>query len=511
MQQITRLFLWILFIPLFFSSLSTAQNADHFPQASPESQGIPSALLEELSDQVQLFLDRDHIVGAELLVIKNRRTVLHQTFGWLDREKHKAMVRDSIFNVRSMTKPITGAAIQILIDEGKLKLSDRASNYIPGFSGNNTRSITIEQLLTHRSGLPLSTLTALDEYDDLYTMANSIGENGTQFHPGTKFWYSDAGTEVLGAIVEVVSGIPLDQFIRERLLEPLGMADSFSYSPTPGNESMWDRVGSIYYWLNRDSWIKIWQSDGTPFYPFAWGSQTLYSTPKDYARFIAMWMDKGLAGERRILSEEAVTRSLTPVSFMTSLGQDSPMPTGFSGLTTCYGQMSISYLPSDKGITGAPVIIGHDGSDGTNAWGYPEQDLIVMYFTQSRGGLTVIRLETDIGRLLINHGVEPEIPDEYRPYVGDYSPSRTSSGDDIFSIFYHNGRLGLDYPGIFILQLNDPDSNGRWYNALDHNVYVMFDYDEIGEVKGMRCFEPGLTRRFNKIQPTSVSHWSLFE
>ena len=183
MHQIARLFLQSFVIALFFPSLSTAQIPDSFPAATPESQGIPSASLEELSNIVQGYFDRDYIIGAELLVIKNRRTVFHETFGWKDREDKKTMERNTIFNVRSMTKPLTGAAIQILIDEGKLNLSDRVVDTIPGFSGNSEMDITIEQLLTHRSGLPLSTLTRLDEFDDLYSMANSIGEKGIQFKP----------------------------------------------------------------------------------------------------------------------------------------------------------------------------------------------------------------------------------------------------------------------------------------------------------------------------------------
>ncbi len=510
MHQIARLFLLSFVIALFFPSLSTAQIPDSFPAATPESQGIPSASLEELSNIVQGYFDRDYIIGAELLVIKNRRTVFHETFGWKDREDKKTMERNTIFNVRSMTKPLTGAAIQILIDEGKLNLSDRVVDTIPGFSGNSEMDITIEQLLTHRSGLPLSTLTRLDEFDDLYSMANSIGEKGIQFKPGYKFWYSDAGSEVLGAVVEVVSGLPLDRFIRERILDPLGMTDSFSASPTLGNESLWDRVGTLYYWLNRESWIEIWKPEGQPFYPFAWGSQTLYSTPMDYARFIAMWMDGGITGNQRILSEEAVNRSLSPASVLTSLGSDVPAPTGFPGITSYYGQMSVLYLPSDEDISGTPVIIGHSGSDGTWAWGWPEHDLIVMYFTQSRNGVTGIRLEMDIERLLVHPGIEPEIPEELRPYLGDYSPSRSNSDDDIFTILSHNGHLGLDIPGLFIFELNDPDSRGRWTSKIEPNIFVSFVRDDTGSVTGMKFNEPGNSTRFNKIQPTPVHHWQLF-
>lgn len=506
----TRCFLSVLFFLTLLPVILSAQSENPFPAAAPESQGMSQASLDELADVVQSYFERELIVGAELLVIKNRRTILHEAFGWRDLERKLNMELNTIFNLRSMTKPFTGAAIQILIDEGKLGLDDRAAEYIPGFSSGDAQVITIEQLLTHRSGLPLSILTSLNDYDDLYSMAIAIGENGTQFKPGSKFWYSDAGTEVLGAIVEEVSGQPLDRFIRERLLEPLGMEESFSYTPTAGHESLWERVGSIYYWLDRELWIKFWMSDGKPFYPFAWGSQSLYSTPRDYARFIAMWMDHGEFQNHRVLSEQAVARMLMPVSRLTSLGSDTPMPTGFPGLTPYYGQMSVLHVPTDEGVGGKPEIIGHSGSDGTIAWGWPDRDLIVMYFTQSRGGLTVIRLETDIDRLLIDP-VKPEIPDRYKPYIGDYSPLRSNSPIDYYSILYHNNRLALDIPGLFILELNEPDSQGKWRTLLDSDIAVSFTQDNSGIVTEMRYYEGSSVKRFNKIQSTPVLNWSAFD
>jgi CubicO group peptidase (beta-lactamase class C family) len=234
----------VLVVPAF----APAQDQAGFPVATPESQGLSTAALDELANEVRGYLDDELIVGAEILVIKNRHTVLHEVFGWMDREDNKPMGRNTIFNIRSMTKPLTGAAAQILIDEGKLNLEDRVAKYLPGFDNSKSEAITIEQLLTHRSGLPLSILTGLNDYENLYSMANAVGEGGPQFRPGSKFWYSDAGTEVLGAVVEQVSGLFLDQFVTERLLEPLEMGDSF-YS-TGETDPRWGRVGSLYLGLS---------------------------------------------------------------------------------------------------------------------------------------------------------------------------------------------------------------------------------------------------------------------
>ena len=263
------------------------------PEASPESQRLSSEALEALADVVQEYIDRGMAVGAELVVIKNGHTLLHEAFGWRDREAQVPMERNTLFNIRSMTKPLTGAATQILIDEGKLALDDQASDYLPGFDNDASRAITIEQLLTHRSGLPLSILEGTREYESLYAMANAIGEGGPEFEPGSKFWYSDAGTDVLGAIVEQASGSSLEDFVTNRLLQPLRIADAYYLGDS--EDPRLDRVASLY--VGRvGNWTRFWGPEEEPFYPYAWGSQSVYSSPLGYARFLAMWMDDGMSG-----------------------------------------------------------------------------------------------------------------------------------------------------------------------------------------------------------------------
>lgn len=411
--------------------------------AAPESAGIPAETLAELSATIGKHVEEGHIVGAEFLIVSGGQAILHETYGWRDREKPEPMEPNTIFNIRSMTKMLTGASAQILIDEGRLHLDDKASQYLPGFSNVKSGGITIEQLLTHRSGLPLSTLTRLDEFADLYSLANSIGERGPEFAPGSKFWYSDAGSEVLGAVVEVTSGVALDQFVRERLLDPLDMNDTF-YLTEP--EAPLGRFASLYIGASG-SWQKWW-TPGEPFYPFAWGSQSLYSTPADYARFLTMLMNKGTYRERRILSEDAVDRILTPVSVMTNLGSDQPAPTGFPFTEVYYGQMSVLNVSSD----GQLRVFGHSGSDGTWAWAFPEHDVMVLYFTQSRGQATGIRLETDLDRLLVHpeYVPPPEVVERYEPYLGTYISQSAASQGEEFTVLIHNEHLALDIPGLFI-------------------------------------------------------------
>ena len=204
-----------------------ASDVPEFSYASPESQGLSNETVGKLVEAVSGYFDEERIVGAELVVIKNRKIVLHEVVGWNDRENEVPMEKNSTFNIRSMTKPVTGAAVQMLIDEGRLSLESRASEYIPGFDNEASRNITVGQLLSHMSGLPLSLMLNTDDYETLFLLANATGEVGPQFEPGSKFWYSDAGTEVLAAIVQVETGSYVDEFVTENILVPLMMNSSF--------------------------------------------------------------------------------------------------------------------------------------------------------------------------------------------------------------------------------------------------------------------------------------------
>jgi hypothetical protein len=237
---------------------------------------------------------------------------------------------------------------------------------------------------------------------------------------------------------------------------------------------------------------------GEPFYPFAWGSQSLYSTPMDYASFISMLMNSGTHNGDRILSEDAVDRILTPVSIMTSLGSDMPEPTGFPFTEVYYGQMSVLHISSD----GQLQVFGHSGSDGTWAWAFPEHDMMIFYFTQSRGQGTGIRLETDIYRLLVNpeYFPPPEIVEKYKPYLGTYISESSSSKGEEFTILIHNEHLGFDIPSLFIFELEDPlMENGRWDFKLDGQLSIEFIRDRSSNITGLKFYEPGYTHRMTKV------------
>jgi len=475
-----------------------------FSYASPESQGLSNESVRELFETMQNYYDEERMVGAELMVIKNRKIVLHEVVGWMDREKELPMEKNMLFNIRSMTKPITGTAIQILLDMGRLSLDTKVADYLVGFDNEASGNITIEQLLTHRSGLPLSIITSTDQYGSLIELANETGKIGPQFEPNSKFWYSDAGTEVLGALIEIVTGMPLDVFVSEEILEPLMMNNSFYYIPSTQNDSRKEQINPLYLG-GVGEWMKIWEPE-EPLYPFAFGSQSIYCTPLDYAHFLAMWLDDGKYMDKRIISQRALDRVLTPVSKMSTLGSDMSYPEGFYNLEAYYGQMAILYM-DESGEDQLVRVIGHSGSDGTWAWAWPEQDLMILYFTQSRGGNSGIRLEAKIDEIFIHpelKEINSKAREEYERYLGGYTANFGPFRNAEFVVTVQNGELALDIPNQLIFELNPPDESSRWNFKLLDQAGVSFEVDEGGDVTKMIVYEGDLAYDVPKGSPSEV-------
>ncbi len=461
-----------------------AEAAAEFAYASAESLGISPAALRALSEIVSGYVQDDKVVGAELMVLKNRRIVLHETFGWRDRDDEVSMERNALFNIRSMTKPVVGTAIQMLIDEGQLSLADHVAQYIPAFNDGQSGDITVEHLLTHRSGLPLTMIAAsFGEFDSVRALADGAGERGPDLKPGSAFQYSDAGFDVLGALVEVVSGTPLEQFVQERILDPLGMADTVAL--VREDDPRTSRIASLYFGGQGD-WSRIWRPQDEPLYPFAMGSQSLYSTALDYARFLALWMDGGRVGDQQLLSAEGAERALRPVS-------DAKLPGAFPGLRLDYGQAWVVYVPEDAPEgQGEMALFGHSGSDGTWAWAWPDRDLMVLYLTQSRGQGTGIALEDAIDHLLIHPDREEvELPDELKPYLGTYTALTGPLMYKEFEIVVQNGQLAVNLPDQIVVALEDPDEEGLWRLSIDPSVAISFVEDQAGQVTALQVHQAG--------------------
>ncbi|MEZ4587956.1 MAG: serine hydrolase domain-containing protein [Gemmatimonadales bacterium] len=444
------------------------------PPAPPSA-----AALEALDSIVTGYVDRNLAVGAELLVMQDGKVLLHRAHGLANRETERPWEVGTISNIRSMTKPITGAAVQLLVDRGLISLDDSVSRYLSGFDNDKSRGITLRQIVSHRSGLPLTIIEQrIDEYSSLQEQANAAGERGPQFPPDSKFWYSDIGTDVAAAVVEAASGRSWAEFVRTELLEPLGMKDSFF--GTDPTDPRFGRI-AVGYMSSGGAWNAFWSPDsGKALYPFAWGSQTIYSTPRDYARFLQLWLDHGRVGNQQLLSPEAVARQTTPVVEMSALGSDAPFPTSFSGLEVWYGQFAVIHV--EKGHPDRVRVLGHSGSDGTIAWAWPDRRLMILYFTQSRGGTTAIRLEDEIDRLLINPDrVAEPVPEELAGYVGRYVANFGRFENEVFEVKVKDGRLVLDIPSALPFVLVWLEAEQRWAAELARDqLQVSFEPGEGG-------------------------------
>jgi CubicO group peptidase (beta-lactamase class C family) len=326
-----------------FLLLIVAPAAQDLPTAKPEAVGLSSERLERIGTAVQRSVDDKRIAGAVTLVIRHGKVAWFKSQGMMDREAAKPMRPDAMFRICSMTKPITSVAVMILYEEGKFLLDDPVSKYLPEFKNPKvlvkpasgepytipaTREITIRDLLRHTSGLTYNwnaDLGAMYEKADvasgLLQYDGTIGDSVKRlaglpllFNPGDRFEYG-LGVDVLGRLVEVVSGMPFDEFLRTRIFEPLGMKDTYFYPP----DNKLDRLATAYTYypekgLNRfpDTPIREGSFVYSADYPsrgpkklFS-GGAGLVSTAMDYARFCQMMLDDGKAGNTRLLSRKSV-------------------------------------------------------------------------------------------------------------------------------------------------------------------------------------------------------------
>ncbi|MHC4824615.1 MAG: serine hydrolase domain-containing protein [Planctomycetota bacterium] len=435
-----------------------------------ESQ-LSSETLDKLDRLIQTFVDEDDVVGAELLVIKGGETILHEAYGWRDRESETAMASDSVFCVRSMTKPIIGTAILMLVEEGRIGLEDRVSRFLPGFVAEPTSEITIEQLLTHTSGMSRSRILAADLHaiDGIQAVASMGAGQELEFAPGSAFNYSDQGTDTLTAVIEVVTGIPADEFVQSRILDPLGMRSSACLMPE--GHPLRTR-GCSKYAGSSGAWNRFWDPSQAPLFPFFLGSQGLYSTVQDYARFMEFWKDRGMVGGERLLDAALMRKALAPGPHRPGFPADIPT------LSIDYGYL-MTLWTSDA--TGETVAFGHNGSDGTHAWVFPQQDAMVLYFTQSRGTSTGMRVGVVLAELFLDVA-PPEVltTPSLEQYLGYYWEHDDDSyravvrdGEDLALEIHGKGLVPLDYIG-----------EDSWQLRPNPNEVLVFDRSEDGKVIG---------------------------
>jgi CubicO group peptidase (beta-lactamase class C family) len=333
--------------------------------AAPASVGVQDASLASAVKLYRSAVDRDDIRGAVLYVARRGKVVLFDAIGWKHHGYRLAMTRDTLFRMASNTKPVVAAAVMMLVEEGKIALSDPAAKFVKGFDTEKSRGVTIEQLLTHSSGLriqPILLPFAAGEPVSLQSAVAKFGAEGPAAPPGT-YSYNNAGYNTLGAIIEVASGLPLEQFLKTRIYDPLGMTDSLNHE----DGGKLARMATVYRGRRetngRVTFTQGFTPGDPPDFPIVRASGGLISTASDYARFLEMYRLGGVYGGRRLLKPETIKAA--------TIGRVKINENSAYG----YGWM----VRSDG-------TYSHSGSDGTMAWIDPKREIIAMVLTQSPGG-----------------------------------------------------------------------------------------------------------------------------
>lgn len=337
-------------------------------------------LATQLREAVQPSIESGKLAGAVMIVADRETVLLTETLGWADVEAKKPMQADTLFWIASQSKPITAAAVMVLVDEGRIKLDDPVDVYLPEFKKlwvvaekdeehillkKADRPITVRDILSHVSGLPFKSALespALDVFP-LAARARSYVMTPLDFQPGTRYQYSNAGINLAGHIVEVVTGEPFEQFLQERLFVPLEMRDT-TFWPSedqlarlakayrrdqPSERLVEVEIGQLTYPLN----------DRQKRFPMPAGG--LFATAEDLVHFYQMLLNGGTYRGKRILSQaavEAMTSRQTPASVAQSYG---------------------------LGLVINGPFFGHGGSHGTNTLADRNSGMIFVWLVQHAG------------------------------------------------------------------------------------------------------------------------------
>ena len=390
--------------------------AQGLPKASqPEDVGFSSGRLKRVTSAFQTDVDKGTIPGAVVLIARNGKVAYLEAIGFQDREKKVPMSTDAIFQIASMTKPFTSVAIMMLVEEGKILLSDPASVYLPEFktlqvgvekinaaTGNPElslepaqRQMTIQDLLRHTSGLTYSFLgkslvkeayseaKVFDPNQTLAEFVTKLSKLPLAHQPGTTWDYS-MSTDVLGRIVEVVSGIPFDQFIADRIVKPLRLSDTGFFVAEekagrvarPQVDPATGKPPPIADVTKRPNWMS--------------GGGGMVSTASDYVRFSQMLLNGGELDGARLLSPHTValmTSDQTPPDIAYSreaLQIFEPLgiaPTPRDGQGFGLGFM-VRTRTGQNMVPGSPGVFYWQGAWGTAFWVDPKEKMIAILLVQ---------------------------------------------------------------------------------------------------------------------------------
>ena len=383
----------------FSALIALPLAAASLQESKPEDVGLSKERLARIHETIERHMSARQIAGAVTLVARKGRIAHWEAHGLMDVDSKKTMGKDSIFRIYSMSKPVAGVAILMLMEEGKLRLNDPVSKFIPEFRGMKvavvqerpagaplqfytvpaSREITIQDLLTHVSGLasggPASAAEmpriARKPADALADYIPRLGTTPLDFQPGSRWTYSPAaGFDTLGRIVEIASGMPFDQFLRQRIFDPLGMKDIFFY---PADDRL-PRIATTYHRAG-DALQKSDTQNRLVSATYFSGGGGLLAGAVEYASFGQMLLEGGQLNGKRLLSPKTV-------ELMSSVF----VPDTFPGRAPGRGfGLSVQVVsdPIAAGYRVSPGSYGWDGAFGTHFWVDPKEKLVGLLMIQT--------------------------------------------------------------------------------------------------------------------------------
>jgi CubicO group peptidase (beta-lactamase class C family) len=394
----------VFFISLFFSSISLFGQSLS-PNIIKNNPNVNYAHLAYIDSVIKPYIDKNHLVGAVTLVVKDNQLIHYKGHGYADLASKKPMPADAIFRIMSQTKAITSLGILQLFEQGKLNLDQKISDFIPEFKNPTVlkdfnpadssyttvpakREITFRDLLTHTSGIDYTAIGS-DKMKAIYAKADipsGLGKmNATLLakmkvlgtlplghQPGEKFTYG-LNTDLLGCLIEVISGKTLDAYFKAHIFDPLGMKESFFNLP----EALGSRLASVYTEENGQiiPWSPTFRNIN-PNYPldkktyFSGGAGLSMST-FDYAIFLQMLLNGGKYNGKQIIGRRTAELMISPQLAPGLMGNDN---FGLGFLLT--SEKSAELKPRNKGS------FSWGGYYGTTYWADPKEKLIVLIMTQ---------------------------------------------------------------------------------------------------------------------------------
>jgi CubicO group peptidase (beta-lactamase class C family) len=364
-------------------------DVDH---PNPTAAGMQSEVLANIPLRMKAFVDARKTAGVVTILARHGYVASFEAAGYSDLEKKITMRKDAIFRIASLTKPITCAAIMILVDEGRLSLVDPVEKYLPEYRGLRlnpcgsragyscepilpSHPINVEQLMTHTSGLPSSAST--EKRSEPKTLAELVTQGAKSvllFEPGTEWNYSNIGIDILGRLVEVISGKPFDTFLRDRIFSPLGMVDTYFVVPSEKQS----RIATLYTY--EDGALKAVPADWGTSKPTDIPSPAggLLSTAADMLRFNEMMRNGGALAGRRILSNAAV--------HLMTISHTGDMNAGWApGVGHGYGYEVVRDVTGMYRYNSLGSFV-KGGAYRTYEWVDPQKDLVGVIMMQRTNG-----------------------------------------------------------------------------------------------------------------------------